>query len=42
MCVLVPLALLQIAGLKNRLDGWISKVSSTAIALEQGTVGVEA
>uniref|UniRef100_A0A7S3RAB0 PCI domain-containing protein n=1 Tax=Dunaliella tertiolecta TaxID=3047 RepID=A0A7S3RAB0_DUNTE len=31
----------QIAGLKGRLDSWISKVSQTAMALEQETVGVE-
>jgi hypothetical protein len=38
----IHVASAQIAGLKDRLDGWISKVASTALALEQETVGVVA
>ena len=30
----------QIQGLKDRLDGWISKVSSAAVSLEHESVGV--
>ena len=30
----------QIQGLKDRLDGWIAKVVSASVSLEQESVGV--
>ena len=30
----------QISGLKDRLDGWIGKVSSASLALEEGSLDV--
>ena len=35
------LTLPQIMGLKDRLCGWISKVDSAAVVLEEEAVGVE-